>query len=182
MLRSSYRAARLPFEGPSRRYRRRFPLFRLLPLLRWFRRLGPFHLQALSLVRHRQRPPLRLFPAAAAAPVADAAANAPPAEAAAATPPIPVAAVTPPVPVVAGLPPALAGVPAVPGASALEAILQNLYGAGPALAGLPANVAAGALQGLSAPVESVSAAPISALAPVQRTTRRQPLRWLQRLQ
>jgi hypothetical protein len=62
------------------------------------------------------------------------------------------------------LPPEAANIPAAPGASALEAILQNLYGAGPALAGLPANVAAGALQGLSAPVESVSAAPISAVA------------------
>lgn len=62
------------------------------------------------------------------------------------------------------LPPEAANIPAAPGASALEAIIQNLYSAGPALAGLPANVATGALQGLSAPVDSVPAAPITPLA------------------
>ena len=46
----------------------------------------------------------------------------------------------------------------------MEAILQNLYGAGPALAGLPANVAAGALRGLTAPVDTVAAAPFGPLA------------------
>jgi hypothetical protein len=62
------------------------------------------------------------------------------------------------------LPPQAAAIPAAPGASALEAILQNLYASGPALAGLPANVATGALQGLSAPVDTAAAAPISPLA------------------
>jgi hypothetical protein len=73
------------------------------------------------------------------------------------------------------LPPEAAVVPAAPGASAVEAILDSLASAGPTLAGLPATAVAGVAEALPPPaapiasaagiVDTAGAVPIGAAAP-----------------